>query len=361
MVLAPAAHADPLADAKARAATLADSVDALQKRTEVATEHYNLVAGQLAEAAAKHSQALDAADTAQQALGAEQSVVADRARAMYISGGGLALYAEALQSATPRVLADRIVFAQRIDEAASAVGAKASASSAQAQAALSRAARVATQVAQLQRTAAIASGKVALLLQQDQDLLASADSQVTQLEAQIEKQREAAAAASFNLLLLKARADAGETAVSGSAGDDVPAGPLEAAAVAAIQTKLGTPYQWGGTGPDAYDCSGLTGYAYWKAGLTLPRTAAQQYLAGPHPDLADLRAGDLLFWATDTSNPATIHHVAMYAGNGLMWSDDDTGDTARLQEIWGADEFIGATRPDPTMAAAVSPPFWHGS
>jgi cell wall-associated NlpC family hydrolase len=358
---APAAHADPLADAQARAAALADSVDALQKQTEAATERYNLVAGQLAAAASKHSQALTAVGSAQRTLNAQQSVVANRARALYISGGDLALIAQALQSDTPRILADRIVFAQRVTLTARSDGTKAKASSTKAGASLARAAKSATLMAQLQRKASVASGRVALLLQKNQDLLANADAQVTAIEAQIEAQRAAAAAASFNLLLVQARADAGSTAVTGSAGDDVPAGPLQAAAVTAIQTRLGTPYQWGGTGPDSYDCSGLTGYAYWKAGLTLPRTAAQQYLAGPHPDLADLRAGDLLFWATDTSNPATIHHVAMYAGGGLMWSDNDTGDTARLQEIWGADEFVGATRPDPAMAAAVSPPFWSGS
>lgn len=130
-----------------------------------------------------------------------------------------------------------------------------------------------------------------------------------------------------------------------------------ARALQAILRHLGSPYLWGGTGPTQFDCSGLTGAAYAAAGVLLPRTAAQQYLAGIHPALADLRPGDLLFWADDPSDPATIHHVAMYAGGDLMVSTDHTGDVARIQPIW-ADGFAGATRPVPALADAVGGPFW---
>ena len=60
--------------------------------------------------------------------------------------------------------------------------------------------------------------------------------------------------------------------------------------------------------------------------------------------LADLEPGDLLFWATDPSNPATIHHVAIYAGNGYMIAAPHTGADVTLQRVY-LDGFIGATRP----------------
>ncbi len=60
---------------------------------------------------------------------------------------------------------------------------------------------------------------------------------------------------------------------------------------------------WGATGPDSYDCSGLTGAAYRAAGVALPRTSRQQWYAGPHVELGALAPGDLLFWAYDTETP----------------------------------------------------------
>ncbi len=82
--------------------------------------------------------------------------------------------------------------------------------------------------------------------------------------------------------------------------------------------EVGKPYVWGATGPNAYDCSGLMLRAYQSAGVTLPRVAAQQYWAGTQLPVRQAQSGDLLFWGYDTSNPDTIHHVAMYLGNGRM-------------------------------------------
>ncbi len=82
--------------------------------------------------------------------------------------------------------------------------------------------------------------------------------------------------------------------------------------------EVGKPYVWGATGPDAYDCSGLMLRAYQAAGITLPRVARQQYWAGAQLPVRQAQPGDLLFWGYDTSNPDSIHHVAMYLGNGRM-------------------------------------------
>ncbi|HET9256488.1 MAG TPA: C40 family peptidase [Pseudonocardiaceae bacterium] len=82
--------------------------------------------------------------------------------------------------------------------------------------------------------------------------------------------------------------------------------------------QVGKPYVWGGTGPDSFDCSGLMLRAYESAGVTLPRVARQQYWAGVQLPVRQAQPGDLLFWGYDTSNPDSIHHVAMYLGNGRM-------------------------------------------
>jgi cell wall-associated NlpC family hydrolase len=72
------------------------------------------------------------------------------------------------------------------------------------------------------------------------------------------------------------------------------------------------------TPSNAYDCSGLMLRAYESAGITLPRVARQQYWAGARLPVRQAQPGDLLFWGYDTSNPDSIHHVAMYLGNGRM-------------------------------------------
>jgi cell wall-associated NlpC family hydrolase len=126
-------------------------------------------------------------------------------------------------------------------------------------------------------------------------------------------------------------------------------GAAARAAVAFALRQLGKPYQWGATGPGSYDCSGLTWSAYRAAGVLLPRTAAAQYGAGVgHPGLGDLLAGDLLFYADDPANPATIHHVGMYLGNGLMVHAPHTGDVVRVATIWRAG-YAGAVRVVPAV------------
>lgn len=103
--------------------------------------------------------------------------------------------------------------------------------------------------------------------------------------------------------------------------EELPAVPPSEVAAKAIDFALGEvgkPYVWGAEGPHAYDCSGLMMRAYEAAGVTLPRTSRQQYWAGMQLPVREAQPGDLLFWAYDTADPDTIHHVAMYLGNGQM-------------------------------------------
>ena len=83
---------------------------------------------------------------------------------------------------------------------------------------------------------------------------------------------------------------------------------------------------------------------YSVAGHNLPRTSRQQWLTGTHVGLRDLRPGDLLFWAYDTRNPSSIHHVAMYLGDGLMVHAPHTGDHVRVASVY-LNGYIGAVRP----------------
>ncbi len=120
-----------------------------------------------------------------------------------------------------------------------------------------------------------------------------------------------------------------------------------AGAIYYAQSKLGTPYLWGGTGTAVengrFDCSGLTQAAYRSVGITLPRVANDQWNAGPHPSRSQLEPGDLVFFATDLNDPRSIHHVGMYVGGGYMINAPHTGAVIRFDPIDEADYF-GATR-----------------
>ncbi|MFI9275014.1 NlpC/P60 family protein [Kitasatospora sp. NPDC052896] len=132
--------------------------------------------------------------------------------------------------------------------------------------------------------------------------------------------------------------------------------PQASGAIYFAQTKLGTPYLWGGEGLPSqngqFDCSGLTQAAFASVGISLPRVANDQWYAGPHPSRDQLRPGDLVFFATDLNDPRTIHHVGIYVGGGYMINAPHTGAVIRYDKIDQPD-YIGATRVTPDGASAL--------
>jgi cell wall-associated NlpC family hydrolase len=119
-------------------------------------------------------------------------------------------------------------------------------------------------------------------------------------------------------------------------------------------TQLGKPYQWGAAGPGTYDCSGLTMQAWARAGVALLHYTGYQWEEGPHVPLDQLQRGDLLFYATNNSDPSTIHHVGIYIGNSMMVDAPFTGAFVRIDSIYQPGTPIGAVRPAglPRMAGA---------
>ncbi|WP_246843133.1 C40 family peptidase [Allokutzneria sp. NRRL B-24872] len=130
--------------------------------------------------------------------------------------------------------------------------------------------------------------------------------------------------------------------ISQLAGDVQPAASCETlpapsqvaqAAIAFALGEIGKPYVWGATGPSSYDCSGLMLRAYRAAGVNLPRVSRDQWKAGAYIPRSQAQPGDLLFWAYDTRNPATIHHVAMYLGNDEMVEAPYSGKDVRRVSV----------------------------
>jgi peptidoglycan DL-endopeptidase CwlO len=115
-------------------------------------------------------------------------------------------------------------------------------------------------------------------------------------------------------------------------------------------TQLGTPYKWGGELEKAgFDCSGLVQWAFGRVGVSLPRTAQEQYSATQRLSPGEAQPGDLVFFGSSTGD---ITHVGIVAGAGKMIDATHTGAnveysnfTPQIGSMWGSDRLIGYGRP----------------
>ena len=135
---------------------------------------------------------------------------------------------------------------------------------------------------------------------------------------------------------------AGAPAAKAPAAQAAPAGSGKGAiAVAEARKHLGKPYRWGGSGPDSFDCSGLTAWAWKAAGVSLSHSALAQYYETTRVPTDQVQPGDLLFFGSSVEG---IHHNAIYAGNGEMIEASQTGTPVRVRG-WRAGDLVGAGRP----------------
>ena len=139
------------------------------------------------------------------------------------------------------------------------------------------------------------------------------------------------------------------TAQEGPACEQADLGPLPAGTagkvIAYAEAQLGKPYQWGATGPDAFDCSGLTMMAYRAAGITIPRTSQQQWAAGPQIPASQAQPGDLVFFAGSDGTMTAPGHVGIVTGHDTMIDAPYTGQVVREESFSGSTDLVGFTRP----------------
>ncbi len=145
----------------------------------------------------------------------------------------------------------------------------------------------------------------------------------------------------------QAQQDSKKTASAGGAGYYAPisgnppaVGTGVKAVIAYAMAQVGKPYLWAAAGPNAFDCSGLTLMAWRQAGKSLPHWSVAQFAQSTRISAAQLRPGDLVFWG---STPGTIHHVAMYIGNGQIVHAPRTGQPVQVNSMyyWVPPDFFG--------------------
>lgn len=178
----------------------------------------------------------------------------------------------------------------------------------------------------------------------------SLDAQLRQL-IKDEEARQARIAAELARQAAEAAARAAGRRGPARATDLTKLGAPHPAALDVARRYVGLPYVWGGTTPSGFDCSGLTQYAYAQIGISLPRTSREQFRVGvyiPADRMDLLQPGDLLFFGYGASADR-IHHVAMYAGNGVFLHAPGTGDVVKFsslaERIATRGDYVGAVRP----------------
>ena len=126
-----------------------------------------------------------------------------------------------------------------------------------------------------------------------------------------------------------------------------------ATAVSYAEDQIGKPYLYGGTGPAAFDCSGLVMMAYRAAGVNIPRTSQEQYAELPHVPASKVIPGDLVFFAGADGTPTAPGHVGLVIAKNIMIEAYATGTTIRVtkfgtpQSPAGDNTVVGYAQPWP--------------
>jgi cell wall-associated NlpC family hydrolase len=197
----------------------------------------------------------------------------------------------------------------------------------------------------------------AQVVQEQSNALAQENGQIATLVAQ-QQAAEAAQAAQATAAKLAAAQSAvsssgggggagggggggGGGVVNAAAANPPPVSAGGSGAVAAAESQIGVPYQWGAEDPGvAFDCSGLTAWAWGQAGVSLDHYSGAQMGESTPVPVSDLQPGDLLFYG-----PGGSEHVAMYVGGGSMIEAPFTGASVWITGLRLGDGFVGAGRP----------------
>jgi cell wall-associated NlpC family hydrolase len=323
--MAPAAHADTLESKRAQAAALARQIAAGGSRLSIADERYNQarIRRQSLDAQAATARSLEKAAKQQWILLRAQ--LSRRVRSLYMHPGAVAdallgvrtlgelararAYGSSVLTAdTQLVMRTEKARQELLAKAKSVDGLRRSAQRSEDEMATQRTS-INHELGGLRATRRKISADILRLLEQ-------------------ERRAALAAAARPRPVLHEQPVTGPPPPVRGSAGT----------AVAAARAQLGKPYEWAAAGPGSFDCSGLTMYAWGKAGVNLPHSSGAQFSSLPHVSRANLAPGDLVFFGSP------IHHVGIYEGGGVMINAPETGENVRRDSISRSD-YVGSARP----------------
>jgi peptidoglycan DL-endopeptidase CwlO len=345
--------AQKIARLRAEAAKVQHTIDRMNDQVETVVEQFNANQEALQATLDRKRATARQLDAARRRLTAAQRVMDERIRAIYMDGPVTRL-GQFLEVRTVNDAVTMAHYQQSVTDADIHAIANVERSK-------QRLTAVAAALASQQRQQETIQAKLSLQRRDIQRRLAKQRSYLGRLSGEVKqavqaeqrRQEELRRQALARKLAAEraARAKAAREAAARRQAEQPAAAPTSTAstsaaaqAIAFARAQLGKPYQWGATGPDTYDCSGLTMSAYASAGVSIPRTSRSQWTIGTHVNsMTDLVPGDLVFYANGSS-ASTIHHVGLYIGDGLMIEAPFTGANVRTASINRSDYF-GATRP----------------
>lgn len=316
-------------------------VDALTHDAEVATETYNGAKEKVTRQNATVNQLLTQAAQKTQDLNDSRRLLGQFAAAQYRAGGDDST-ANLLLASSPQDLLDArhltALFGKRQKAAVENYRVQQAAATQKRIEAAKSLATLTTQQAQLKAAKADVQTKLGAAQKLLNSLTAQEKARLAALEAQQEAEARKKAAALAAQEKAKAKAAQAQQASSPSKTTTPVNASVADKAIAFARAQLGDPYVWGATGPDSWDCSGLTQAAYRAAGVTLPRTTGEQVNVGSRVSESNLQPGDLIFFYSDHS------HVGIYIGGGEMIHAPHTGTVVKIAPITEM-PFYGAVRP----------------
>jgi cell wall-associated NlpC family hydrolase len=312
-------------------------VDALMHQAEVATETYNGAKEKTTAQNATVNRLLAQAAQKTQALNDSRRVLGQYAAAQYRSGGDDST-GRYLMASDPQDLMDQThmadVLGKRQKSAVDSYRVQQAAATQQRIEAAKSLATLTTQQAQLRAAKADVQTKLGAAQKLLNSLTAQEKARLAALQAKQEEEARKKAAAIAAQEKARAAAAAAAAAAAKKSGTTAPTSPTVPAnasvadkAIAFARAQIGEPYVWGATGPNSWDCSGLTQAAYRAAGVTLPRTTGEQVVVGSRVSQSDMQPGDLVFFYSDHS------HVGIYIGGGEMIHAPHTGTVVKVAPI----------------------------
>ncbi|MFE0249668.1 NlpC/P60 family protein [Streptomyces sp. NPDC059010] len=345
-LLSQTANASPSTDDKPSLEEVEKKVDDLYRQAETATEKYNAAKEKTAKQRKRVDTLLDDVAKRTQELNEAREELGRSAAAQYRTGAAAPDTATFLLSETPQDYFDQTQLMDRMTgrqkEAVDDYFTQ--------QSATMKKRREATQsletLTESQTDLQTAKSTVQTKLSDARELLSKLTAEEKARLAAIEKRKqEAAARKAAELARQQAEAEAerkrqeaaqqqettqppADSGTSAPSSSDSSYATKAEKALAFARSQIGKPYVWGATGPDSYDCSGLTQAAWKAAGVDIPRVTYDQVNAGTTVSLANAKPGDLVFFYDD------ITHVGLYIGNGMMIHAPKPGAYVREESIY---------------------------
>lgn len=319
----------------------------LEHKAEAAAEKYNDAQGRLNDVEGKLAGLKDRLQRERRELGDLQGTVGQFARATYVNGGVDTSLQVILAEDPAEFLAQAAALDQVARSQATALRKSQTARLrlAQTEAAVSEQEAAAQGVrdemkslkAEADKNLSEAEGVLAQLKQEERDRIAAA--QAAARQQSIDEARAAAAAVSASS---GGGGGGGGSDGGGGGGGGYSGGSRAAQAVQYALNQVGDGYIVAATGPNYYDCSGLTMMAWRQAGVSLPHYSYAQYGQSRKISLNEAQPGDLVFFFRNGA-----HHVGMYIGNGKMVHAANPSSGVLISDVmgsWYRDHFSGVGR-----------------